>query len=277
MSEQILSGKTCLVTGGGGGLGKAIASHFLEAGANVVICDINEERLQATSAELSPKGPLKAIKTDITKTNEVESLFETIIGEFGKIDVLVNNAGIMDHFDPIGDMDMELWDRVMAINLTAPALLSKLAVRNMLAQPKPDGRIINIVSVAGKAGWASGMNFLTLVLVFRLTLPGAAYTASKHGLVGLTKNTAAYYGNMGIKCNALMMGAMETNIADAFGSGFNAAGMEKMKTVLEAIQAPFVDINEVAGFCVNMTYGRGAGQINGATIAIDNGWTSVVG
>ncbi|CAG8021547.1 unnamed protein product [Penicillium salamii] len=277
MSEQILSGKTCLITGGGGGLGKAIASHFLEAGANVVICDVNEERLQATSAELSPKGPLKAIKTDITKTNEVESLFETIIGEFGKIDVLVNNAGIMDHFDPIGDMDMELWDRVMAINLTAPALLSKLAVRNMLAQPKPDGRIINIVSVAGKAGWASGMVFVILILVPRLTLPGAAYTASKHGLVGLTKNTAAYYGNMGIKCNALMMGAMETNIADAFGSGFNAAGMEKMKTVLEAIQAPFVDINEVAGFCVNMTYGRGAGQINGATIAIDNGWTSVVG
>ena len=63
----------------------------------------------------------------------------------------------MDRFDPIGDLDMELWDRIMAINLTAPALLSKLAVRNMLAQPKPDGRIINIVSVAGKAGWASGM------------------------------------------------------------------------------------------------------------------------
>lgn len=82
---------------------------------------------------------------------------------------------------------------------------------------------------------------------------------------------------MGIKCNALMMGGMETNIVDAFGSGLNVQGMQKLKTVLEAIQAPHVDVNEVAGFCVNLTYGRGASQINGATIAIDNGWTSVVG
>jgi NAD(P)-dependent dehydrogenase (short-subunit alcohol dehydrogenase family) len=278
MTEQILAGKTCLVTGGAGGLGKAIATQFLEAGANVVICDVNDERLQATLAELSSKGPFKAIKTDITKTNEVESLFENIIGEFGKLDVLVNNAGIMDHFAPVGDLDMELWDRVMAINLTAPALLSKLAVRNMLAQPKPDGRIINIVSAAGKAGWASGM-FSLRVLRFMADSDclGAAYTSSKHGLVGLTKNIAAYYGNMGVKCNALMMGGMETNIVDAFRNGMHAQGMEKMKTIFEAIQAPHVDVNEVAGFCVNMTYARGASQINGATIAIDNGWTSVVG
>ncbi|KAJ6087586.1 hypothetical protein N7467_006500 [Penicillium canescens] len=261
MPDQILKGKTCLITGGGGGLGKAIASQFLEAGANVVICDINDERLQQTSTELSPKGPLKAIKTDITNTSEVEALFETLIGAFGKIDVLVNNAGIMDHFDPIGDLDMELWDRVMALNLTAPALLSKFAIRNMLLQENVDGRIINIVSVAGKAGWASG----------------AAYTASKHGLVGLTKNTAAFYGTKGIKCNALMMGGMNTNIVDAFKTGMHMEGYQKMTSILESIQAPHVDVDEVAGFCVNMTYGKGAGQINGATIAIDNGWTSVVG
>ena len=93
----------------------------------------------------------------------------------------------------------------------------------------------------------------------------------------MTKSTAAYYGNKGIKCNALMMGAMETNIADAFGSGIHTDGFKKMVNVLEAIQAPYVDVNEVAGFCVNLTYGKGAGHINGATIAIDNGWTSVVG
>lgn len=164
MSEQILAGKTCLVTGGGGGLGKVIASKFLEAGGSVVICDVNEERLQETSAELSSKGPFKAIKTDITNKEAVQSLFDEVIREFGKVDVLVNNAGIMDQFDPVGDLDIELWERVMAINLTAPFLLSKLAVKNMLEQEKPDGRIINIVSVAGRAGWASGM--LTVLLSF---------------------------------------------------------------------------------------------------------------
>lgn len=156
-SEQILAGKTCLITGGGGGLGKAIAIKFLEAGANVVICDINEERLQETSAELSSKGPLKAIKADITKKNEVEALFAELIETFGKIDVLVNNAAIMDTFNPVGDLEIDQWDRVMALNLTAPFVLSKLAVRNMLEQSNPDGRIINITSVAGRAGWAGGM------------------------------------------------------------------------------------------------------------------------
>lgn len=168
MTEQILVGKTCLVTGGAGGLGKAIATKYLEAGANVVICDINEERLQQASTELSPMGPFKAVKTDITSQSEVESLFKEIIQQFGKIDVLVNNAGIMDKFDPIGDLDPELWNRVIAINLTAPFLLSKLAVRNMLEQEKPEGRIINIVSVAGKAGCAAGM----LPIVFPITLTG---------------------------------------------------------------------------------------------------------
>lgn len=158
MSDTSASGKTCLVTGGAGGLGKAIATKFLEAGANVVICDINEERLQQTSTELSKKGTLKAIKVDVASTDDVQRLFDEIVREFHKLDVLVNNAGIMDHFDPVGDLDVGLWEKVIAINLTAPFLLSKLAVRNMLAQENPNGSIVNIISVAGKAGWAAGMS-----------------------------------------------------------------------------------------------------------------------
>ncbi|GFF29853.1 bacilysin biosynthesis oxidoreductase BacC [Aspergillus lentulus] len=260
-SENSLAGKTCLVTGGAGGLGKAIASTFLAAGANVVICDINEDRLQQTSAELGEIGRLKAIKTDITSASAVQTLFDEIIADFGKLDILVNNAGIMDRFDPVGDLDEALWDKVIGVNLTAPVLLSKLAVRNMLAQPTPDGCIINIVSVAGKAGWAAG----------------AAYTASKHGLVGLTKNTAAFYGNKGIRCNGLLLGGMNTNITDAFQAGLNEEGKDKAVEIGGAVKARLCEIDDVADMCLFLACGKGSKLINGALIPADNGWTGVLG
>lgn len=106
---------------------------------------------------------------------------------------------------------------------------------------------------------------------------GAAYTTSKHGLVGLTKSTAAYYGSKGIKCNALIMGAMNTNVADAFKTGIHTEGYQKMNTVYEAINAVPCDLEEVAGFCTSLTYGNGSSIINGACIAVDNGWSCVVG
>lgn len=166
-----LTGKTCLVTGGAGGLGKAIATRFYSAGANVVVCDINEERLRQTSLDLAgPSGDarLKVIKTDIASATEVQALFDEIVANFQKLDILINNAGIMDQFDAVGDLDEKLWDKVMAVNLTAPFLLSKLAVRNMLAQDVVNGSIVNIVSIAGKAGFMAGMSFAHWLL-----LPGS--------------------------------------------------------------------------------------------------------
>lgn len=110
-----------------------------------------------------------------------------------------------------------------------------------------------------------------------ISIPGAAYTASKHGLIGLTKNTAAFYGTKGIKCNALMMGAMHTNVVDAFKTGLNMEGYQKMNTIFESIKAPYCDLEEVASFCTSLTYGKGASIINGACIAVDQGWSATVG
>ncbi|KAF9884526.1 hypothetical protein FE257_001714 [Aspergillus nanangensis] len=259
MSE--LSGKTCLVTGGAGGLGKAIATRFLVAGANVVICDINDDRLKETSAELSSRGSLKAIKVDITSAAEVQGLFDEIVAAFGKVDVLVNNAGIMDRFDPVGDLDEGLWNKVMAVNLTAPYLLSKLAVQDMLKQESPDGCILNIVSFAGKAGWSAG----------------AAYTASKHGLVGLTKNTAAFYGSKGIRCNALMMGGMQTNIQDAFMSGINQDGMARVQKLFATAEVPMCDLDQVAEVCLTVASSQGMKLINGTCIPVDHGLSGTLG
>ncbi|KAF9767896.1 hypothetical protein IL306_014875 [Fusarium sp. DS 682] len=157
-----LAGKTCLITGGAGGLGKAIAIAFLKAGSNVVICDINEERVKQTLTELEGMGSLLAKTIDITSLSEVQQLFDEIYSKFAKLDILINNAAIMDRFEPVGDVDLELWDKVLAVNLTAPLLLSKLAVQGMLQQTSTNGSIINIASGSAKAGWLAGKHHIIL-------------------------------------------------------------------------------------------------------------------
>lgn len=152
--------KTVIVTGGAGGLGKAISKAFLEAGANVVILDINETLLRAVSEELLPLGPLHTIAVDITDEGKVTAVIKDTVTQFGDLDILVNNAGIMDIFDPIGDLKFELWEKVININLKAPAILSKLAINHFTTREKgpKGGVIVNIGSAAGLKGFAAGRN-----------------------------------------------------------------------------------------------------------------------
>ncbi|EKG13732.1 Short-chain dehydrogenase/reductase SDR [Macrophomina phaseolina MS6] len=164
-----LAGKTCLITGGAGGLGRALAAAFLRAGANVAICDLNEERLKQASAELSGTGAgsLLAANADVADPAAAQQLFDRITAKFRTVDVLVNNAAIMDRFDPVADLDHELWDRVISVNLAGPFIFSKLALRVMLQQPKPDGCILNIASGAAKGGWLAGRCDLGLARICR--------------------------------------------------------------------------------------------------------------
>lgn len=186
-----LQGKTVLVTGGAGGLGRAIAEHFVERGANVVICDINKTLLADFNDKVSSNHPERtlAIETDITSEAALDSLFEQIETKFQHLDYAINSAGMMDFFDPVGSIEFDNWNRVIALNLTAPTFVTKRAVNSMLkAQVK--GAIVNIASIAAFRGFAAGI----------------AYTTSKHGLIGLTKSTAAFYRSKGIRCNAICAG-----------------------------------------------------------------------
>ncbi|KAL4974907.1 hypothetical protein BDW66DRAFT_138829 [Aspergillus desertorum] len=253
--------KTVLVTGGAGGLGKAIATAFLCEGHNVAVCDVDEVRLSQAASDWSAHGERALVlRTDITDEEAVEDLTKRIRDKFGRLDMLINNAGVMDAFDPVGTTTKETWDRVIGINLTGAFLTTKAAVALMESQPHPGGIIINIGSVASYKGLNAG----------------AAYTASKHGILGLSRNTAAFYGEKGIYSIALLLGGMDdTNIADHVKKGnFNKDGMARIGIanpgyVPGQTNIPLAD---VAKYCIFFSNPNMAAASNGAAINVNKNW-----
>lgn len=166
---------TVLVTGAGGGLGKSIATTFLASGANVSVCDVDSSRLAATEAEWTDAGysPSRFLTAaaDVTDEAAVQRLVADTAAKFGgRLDVLVNNAGLMDDFSPVGSCTRESWDKVMSVNVLGPWHTCRAAIRQFEKQTAegdgapPGGVIVNVCSVAAKLG----------------SVAGVAYTASKH-------------------------------------------------------------------------------------------------
>ena len=191
-------GKTAIVTGSARGLGKAIALKLASLGANIVLNDVaSSEELDATLEELKAKG-FNAIATrgDVRDAEDVKNMVSAAMDAFGRIDILVNNAGITRD-KPMAMMSEEDWDTVLDINLKGAFLCTKLVVKQMIKQKY--GRIVNIASVAGRYG-----------------NPGQAnYSASKAGLIGLTKTTAKEFASRGITCNAIAPGIIKSKMTDA--------------------------------------------------------------
>lgn len=150
--------KVALITGGCGGLGKAISEAFLLAGANVVVCDINKQRIADFKENISPAYPecTLVLECDITDDSQIDKMFEEAEQMFGKVNYVINNAGMMDRFDPVGEMERTAWDRVIALNLTAPAMVTKRAVNHMIKN-EVKGSIVNIASIAGTRGFTNGI------------------------------------------------------------------------------------------------------------------------
>lgn len=149
--------KTVLVTGGGGGLGRAIADHFFDLGANVVICDINQQLLADFNDKTASKdaGRALAVECDITNETALDDLFVQAEQKFGAFDFVINSAGIVDKFHPAGSLERSEFDLLMAVNLMAPTFVTKRAVNAMLKAEKK-GSIVNIGSVACFKGLAAG-------------------------------------------------------------------------------------------------------------------------
>ncbi|KAF2139491.1 uncharacterized protein K452DRAFT_360292 [Aplosporella prunicola CBS 121167] len=260
--NHILDEKVVLITGGASGLGRAAAKACLEAKAKVVIADINEKMLKECEEELKTRwhvGPLRdltAVVADVSDEVSAARAVDHAVHTFGKLDVLVNNAGIFDTFDPVDTVDMQIWNRVLAVNLTGPVLMSKYAVKHFLDRKATGCSIINIGSIAGLRGAHAG----------------AAYTTSKHGLIGLTKNTAAAYLQQGIRCNALLPGNMETNIVHSVPGTINESKLKICQDILD-VHPDYLDADKVAKSIVHLA-SEWSETINGAIITADGGFTT---
>lgn len=260
MASSATQGITVAVTGGAGGLGKAIANAFLEAGSNIAICDVNQDRLAQTEKEWEHSSDrILVSKTNITDEAAVDEFIGGVVAKFGRLDLVVNNAGIIDDFDPIGTTSKASWDKVLGINLTGTFLTTKSAVNAMQNQSSPGGTIINIGSVASYRGVNGGL----------------AYTVSKHGIVGLTRNTAGYYGDQGISCIAFLLGGMDdTNLGDNFHAGINQEAMGRIGAVNPGYVTgeTGVALADVAKYCVFLADKGIAASSNGGLITFNKNW-----
>lgn len=240
-----LQDKVVIVTGAGSGMGLAMTKRFLAEGARVVAADIADAHLQVL-AELDGVTPVRA---DVTAQADIDQLVAAAEG-LGRLDVVVNNAGIVDRFLPAGEVTDELWERVMAVNLTGPLRLIRAALPAMLRAGS--GVIINIASVGGLAGARAG----------------AAYVASKHGLIGLTRNVAATYGADGIRCVAIAPGGVNTGIS--IGGQPSERGFAALNRTLPA-NLRTGEPDEIAGVAAFLA-SDDASFVNGAVLVADGGW-----
>jgi NAD(P)-dependent dehydrogenase (short-subunit alcohol dehydrogenase family) len=252
-NEMKLDGQVAIVTGGGQGIGRAIAFALAEQGASVVIADINIEVANTASDEIKGAGyKAVAIKADISKSEEVNQLVNKTLDMFHRIDILVNNAGLSEP-TPVIELTEKRWDRVIDINLKGPFICSQAVGKYMIEQKH--GKIINIASVVSQLAHPTQ----------------AAYCASKAGLVLLTKVMAAEWGKYNINVNAISPGAVETPRMQKF--------REENPSFLEGrVEATpigrFIKPEEIANAVLFLASSY-SDAITGANIVVDGGSSSV--
>lgn len=249
-----LEGKVAIVTGAASGMGKAIAQLYAKEGAKVVVSDYNFEGAEAVVAEITAAGgEAIANRANVAELTDIEAMIEAATKTYGKLDILVNNAGIMDGMEPVGEVDFAKWERIFAVNTVGTMQAMQIAVKLFLEQGH--GVIVNNISAAGLRG----------------TRGGAAYTASKHAVAGLTKNTGYMYAQSGIRCNGIAPGGVKTNIQSSmtgisqFGIGRQMTGKDTMPRLGEP--------EEIAQLALFLASDESS-FINGQVIAADAGWTA---
>ena len=249
MSGMDFSGKVVLITGGASGIGRASASLFAAQGAAVAISDINEDKTREVARELGNQHV--AAPGDVSDEASVVTIIEAARGGLGKIDVLINCAGVSDTFAPTLEQSMEHWQRIIDINLTGTYLTCRAVAGEMLE--RGEGAIVNISSIAGLVG-----------LPYR-----NAYTASKHGVAGLTKSLASEWGQSGIRVNAVSPGYVATPMVQ----GMIKTGRIDEKTIQRRTPMGRLATPDEIGNVMMFLASPLASYVNGVVIPIDGGYT----
>ena len=255
-----LEGRVAVITGGGHGIGEAIATRFAAEGAAVALCGTGRERLAETAAAIRATGAQAlALVADVSDEAAVERLVATTVHELGRLDILVNNAGIAGPTAAVADLDRSDWSRTLAINLTGAMLCAKHAIPHLAESGH--GRILNITSVAGLIGYA-------------LRSP---YAASKWGMIGLTRSLAIELGPQGVTVNAIAPGSVRGERLDnvirnrATALGRPAEDVEREFYVAPNALQRMVEPEEIAATAVFLCSDE-AGGITGETLGVTAGF-----
>jgi 2-deoxy-D-gluconate 3-dehydrogenase len=266
-----LTGRVAIVTGGVGLLGAEFCRTLAEAGATVVVVDLNASASQAVADSLTKSGAQAlAVPTDITQPDSVNALVEKTLSEFGRLDILVNSAGLDPKFDPdavkkgitpgaFENYPLDLWNSAMNVNLTGLFLITQACVKPMIAQGKK-GSIINICSTYGLNGPDQRIYIKDGE---RVAFKPVYYTVTKAGVMGFTKYLAAYYAGTEIRVNALTPGGVFNNHEDYFVRNYSA----------RTIMGRMAHKDEMNGALLFLA-SDASSYMTGNNVVVDGGWTA---
>ena len=247
-----LENKVALVTGASSGMGEQIAKLFAKEGASVVVIARRKEKLEDLVKSIeNNNGKSIAVTGDVTNEEDVQNAIKTAVNEFGKLDIVVNNAGLLDKMTPVTEVTDDLWDAVFNVNVKGPMRFFRAALPEM---EKNGGG--NFVTIASMGALKSG-------------IAGTAYTASKHAVMGLAKNVAFIYADKNIRSNVIAPGGVKTEMG-APSSDISELGMSRCQLTMTSM--PRMGEAEEIAYLALFLASDEASLVNGAVVTADAGW-----